>query len=98
MPASENLGDRLPVIDETGIITTEFHEHRPGLADSQLDLERGVVISTTMAEHYAKPSVPGMRNIYGPPSLQISDYPAFWESIRQNVMERINAFFKQRDH
>ena len=95
-PASENLGDRLPTMPEVGTFTTEFHEHRPGLADAQLDLERGVVVSTTMAEHYVKPPVPGMRNIFGPASLHVSDYPAFWENIRQNVKDRINAFIKTR--
>jgi hypothetical protein len=95
-PASENLGDRLPVMPEVGVIATEFHEHHPGLADAQLDLERGVVISTTMAEHYVKPPVPGMRNIFGPASLHVSDYPAFWDNIRQNVKDRINAFLEKR--
>ena len=95
-PASENLGDRLPVMPEVGIIATEFHEHCPGLADAQLDLERGVVVSTTMAEYYVKPPVPGMRNIFGPASLHVMDYPAFWENIHQNVKDRISAYFKTR--
>ena len=92
-PASENLGDRLPIIGDIGITATEFHVHYPGLADARLDLERGVVVSTNMEEHYVKPPVPGMRNIFGPASLHMSDYPAFWENIRRNVKDRTRAYF-----
>ena len=42
-PASENLGDRTQVIDSEG--NEGFIVNKPGLADAQIDLERGVVVS-----------------------------------------------------
>ena len=70
--------------------------NRPGLADAQLDLERGTVICTTLADHYVKPLTPGAKNIFGPASLHLSDYPAYWENIRENVKTRIRAYFDGR--
>ena len=40
-PASENLGDRIPVLKPGGLEALEFKVHKPGLADAQVDLERG---------------------------------------------------------
>lgn len=91
--ASENLGDRMPVFDETGFRVTGFDVHRPGLADAQLDVERGVVICTTLADHYVKSLVPGRTSMFGPASLHVSDYPGYWENIRENVQTRIKAYF-----
>ena len=94
-PASENLGDRLPTYDETGFIATDYNEHTPGLADAKLDLEKGVVVCTTLPERYIKPMAPGRKNIFGPASLHTSDYPAFWGNIRENVQTRIKAYLSQ---
>ena len=91
--ASENLGDRIPVFDETGLRVTGFEVHRPGLADAQLDVDRGVVVCTTMADHYVKPLVPGRASMFGPASLHVSDYPGYWDNIRENVQARIKAYF-----
>lgn len=43
--------------------------HCPGLADAQVDIERGVVVCTTLADHYVQ-SMAGMPNIFGPASLR----------------------------
>ena len=49
-PASENLGDRIPVMDTGTLKALDFEEHKPGLADAQIDLERGVVVCTALEE------------------------------------------------
>lgn len=82
--ASENLGDRLPINDGTEMIPTKFKESHPGHADAQVDVERGVVVVTTMDGVNASLSVPGMENPFGAGSLHILDYPAFWENIRDS--------------
>ncbi|MCR5403945.1 MAG: DUF3089 domain-containing protein [Butyrivibrio sp.] len=43
-PATENKGDRLPVPKEGEFIASEYEPHRPGIADAQLDVERGLTI------------------------------------------------------
>ena len=91
-PASENLGDRTQVIDSEG--NEGFIVNKPGLADAQIDLERGVVVCTTLEEHYVK-SEPGADNVFGPASLHECDYSAYWENIRENVYTRIDAFLNK---
>ena len=91
-PASENLGDRTQVIDSEG--HEGFIVNKPGLADAQIDLERGVVVCTTLEEHYVK-SEPGVDNVFGPASLHECDYSAYWENIRENVYKRIDAFLNK---
>ena len=93
-PASENLGDKLPVLGDKGIIPVGFEIHHPGLADAQVDVERGVVVCTTLSKCYVPPVVPGRPNRFGPASLHSSDYPAYWDNIRENVQVRIQAFNK----
>ena len=73
----------------------EFKFHKPSLADAQLDLERGVVVCTTLADQYVKPEEHGAENIFGPASLHESDYAAYWDNIRENVMTRIDAFLNR---
>ena len=92
VPASENLGDRTQVIDSEG--NEGFIVNKPGLADAQIDLERGVVVCTTLEEHYVK-SEPGADNVFGPASLHECDYSAYWENIRENVYKRIDAFLNK---
>lgn len=95
-PASENLGDRLPDYDETGINATDYQVHTPGLADAQLDVERGVVGCTTMPDRYVKALAPGVPNVFGPASLHTGDYPNYWENIRENVRTRTKAYYSRK--
>ena len=77
-----------------------FNVHKPGLADAQIDLERGVVVCTTLADYYVTAHALGADNVFGPASLHEVDYVAYWENIRENVNSRIDAFFnklKNRD-
>lgn len=76
-------------------IATDYQIHRPGLADAKLNVERGVVVCTTMPDYYVKPLVPGTPPPFGPASLHNVDYPAFWENIRENVRTRISAYLKK---
>ena len=94
-PASENLGDRLPINDGTELIPTRFEESHPGHGDAQLDLERGVVVCTTMTGVKASLDVPGLENPFGPGSLHCLDYPLYWENIRENIRTRIKAYFNR---
>lgn len=87
--AAENLGDHLPVYNER-MAVTGIKVNRPGLADAQLDLERGTVVCTTLPDRYIV--IPGMKNIFGPASLHLLDYCAYWENIRENVQTRIRAY------
>ena len=92
-PASENLGDKLPIYDGGGMFASEFLCNRPGLADARVDVEKGVVVCTTLAKWYVPQLVPGAPGPFGPASLHLSDYPAYWENIKDNVRTRIQAYF-----
>ena len=94
-PASENLGDRLSVLGDQSIFPVDFDVHHPGLADAQVDVDRGVVVCTTLSEHYVPPMVPGKKSTFGPASLHLSDYPAYWDNIRENVQTRIKAYINR---
>lgn len=69
--------------------------HKPGLADAKVDIERGVVVCTTLADQYVKTDELGIATIFGPASLHESDYAAYWDNIRENVMTRIDAFLNK---
>ena len=95
-PASANLGDRCPVFGEGdgGMFSpVGFETHRPGLADAQLDLERGVVVCTTTPERYIHLPPEVSAGGFGPASLHIADYTGYWDNIRENVRTRIESYF-----
>jgi hypothetical protein len=71
------------MLGDNGIFPIGFDVHRPGLADAQVDIERGVVVCTTLADHYVQ-SMAGLPNIFGPASLHLSDYPVYWDNIRES--------------
>ena len=89
---SENLGSRIPIKDEKGVVL-DFNIDRPGLLDARLDTERGVVVCTTKSDEYLKMAKPELRNPFGPASLHLLDYPGYWDNIRENVITRIKAYF-----
>lgn len=94
-PASENIGDCIPVMEEGSLKALDFNIHKPGLADARIDLERGSVICTTLADEYVTPLGPGVPNIFGPASLHLADYSAYWDNIRENIKTRVNAFLNK---
>lgn len=80
-PVSENLGSYIN------------GETVKGIADAQLNLERGVVVVTTEeAKKYAM--APNFQSIFGPESYHGQDYGFFQENLKHNVSVRINAFKK----
>ena len=91
-PASENKGDRLPVVKENEFLPSEFVAHSPGHADAKLDVERGVVVCTKLPDRYAKPVIARDDNLFGPASLHLVDYTAYWDNLRENVQTRIKAY------
>ena len=85
VPASENLGSLTSI--EEGIV-------EPGIADAQLDLERGVVVvSTEAAKPFAIPAA--MQDLFGPESYHGQDYGFFYGDIRRNAEQRIAGFYSQ---
>ena len=91
-PVSKNKGDRLPVVKENEFLPSEFEPQRPGHADAKLDVERGVVVCTTLPERYVTPIEPGPGNLFGPASLHLIDYTAYWDNLRENVQTRTKAY------
>lgn len=80
----ENLGSRI-MNKETGA-----YEIVKGVADAQVDPERGVVICTTEDVEYAP------AYLFGPESLHSHDYDFYYENLRENVKTRVEAFLKTR--
>lgn len=83
-PASENLGS---LSNETGEITV------PGVADAQVNLERGVVIVTSVKP--ADYAITNAQELFGPECYHGQDYAFFYNNIRKNVADRINAWFNK---
>lgn len=79
----ENLGSRI-LNEETG-----EYEIVKGLADAQVDTERGVVICTAENVEYAP------ANLFGPESLHSHDYDFYYENLRENVKTRVKAYMKE---
>lgn len=79
----ENLGSRI-LNEETG-----EYEIIQGIADAQLDTERGVVICTAKDADYAP------AELFGPESLHGHDYDFYYENLRENVRTRVETYLKQ---
>lgn len=45
-----------------------------------------------MPEQYVQLGDPGMPSPFGPASLHLVDYAAFWDNITENVKTRIKAY------
>lgn len=80
----ENLGSRI-LNEETG-----EYEVIKGIADAQVDTERGVVICTAKDVEYAP------AELFGPESLHSHDYDFYYENLRENVKTRVEAYLKQK--
>lgn len=87
----ENLGSRTLNI-ETG----EYTITKPGIADAQLDVERGSVICTTLPNGYVTTELlSGVENPFGPASLHGMDYDAYYYNIQENVKVRVEKFLEK---
>ncbi|MBQ9042679.1 MAG: hypothetical protein IJ111_07675 [Eggerthellaceae bacterium] len=79
-PASENLGSRM-FNEETG----EYEIVDIG-ADAQVNLNRGVVVTSADAEPIS------MAEAFGPQCFHNGDYTFFFENIKDNVAKRVAAY------
>ena len=79
----ENLGSR--IWNEE----TSEYEVLKGIADAQVDTERGVVICTAEDPEYAP------AELFGPESLHGHDYDFYYENLKENVKTRVEAYLKQ---
>lgn len=91
-PAADNLGSRIQ-----GSTDGVVRDIVPGIADAQIDPERGVIVCTTMPDSYVKVDAlgEGVENPFGPASLHGVDYDAFYYSIQANVATRVKAFLNR---
>ena len=101
--ASENLGSRsidlsaayagvadgsLKSIEDMEAL---WETTKPGVADAQVDLERGTVICTTSDDFNDNVE------LFGPESFHSHDYDFYYYNIQENARERIDAYFKAHD-
>ena len=82
-PASENKGSL--------VLNTETNEYeiQDIGVDAQINLERGVIVTTTTAP------VTNMPEFFGPASFHEDDYPFFYNNIKENVAKRIAAYLEK---
>ncbi|MBQ9191727.1 MAG: DUF3089 domain-containing protein [Bacteroidaceae bacterium] len=78
-----------PVTANLGSLPMATGELTEGLADAQLNVERGVVV-TTADKRYAVPE--RMSAMFGPRSFHGNDIGFYYMNIRQNVEQRISAY------
>ena len=71
------------------VINKSFHEIHPGIADAEVDQERGVVVCTTEPVSFMKITNPDMPEVFGPESYHSADYSLYYYSIVDNVRDRI---------
>ena len=88
--AEENLGDRF-LNAETG----EYVARKPGVADAQINPERGTLICTTLPDWYIATDGLGTANPFGPASLHGVDYDAYYFNIQENVKVRLEKFLSK---
>lgn len=87
--AVENLGSRI-VNQSTG----EVDESVPGLADAQLDPERGVVLCYNTNLPFISVDNLGISNPFGDRSYHNGDYTFYYYNIKENVQVRTDAWFQ----
>ena len=88
--ASENLGSRI-LNNNTG----KYDINVPGIADAQLDTERGVVLCTNTDYPYTNLGNLNIPSIFGPESLHAYDYSFYYYNIQENVASRVKAYFNK---
>ena len=81
--AEENLGS-LRLNEETN----EYEIQNLDI-DAQVNLARGVVVTTTTIKPSADP------RFFGPASYHEDDYPFFYNNIKDNVAKRIAAYLEK---
>ena len=64
----------------------------PGVADAQVDVERGVVVCTNTDYPYIDTSAIASTQIFGTKSFHGNDYTFYYANIQKNVADRIAAY------
>ncbi|MBR0365419.1 MAG: DUF3089 domain-containing protein, partial [Clostridia bacterium] len=83
-PARENLGSLVLYKDASGYEIADIG------ADAQVNLARGVIVTNAKADPV------DMVDYFGPASFHDSDYPCYYNNIKDNVAKRIAAFKASR--
>ncbi len=86
--ASENKGSRVIV----NSATNDVDDLLPGIADAQVDVERGVVICTNVNLPYVKVDSLGIPAVFGPKSYHNGDYLFYYHNLKENVQVRTTAY------
>ncbi|MCH5264661.1 MAG: DUF3089 domain-containing protein [Lachnospiraceae bacterium] len=69
---------------------TKKYEIKDGMADAQIDTERGVVICTTDKVFVTN------SEIFGKESLHNGDYALYYANLQKNVADRIDSYLKNK--
>ncbi len=86
--AAENKGSRILV----NSATNDVDDLLPGIADAQVDVERGVVICTNVNLPYVKVDNLGIPAVFGPKSYHNGDYLFYYYNLKENVQVRTQAW------
>jgi LysM repeat protein len=86
--AIENKGSRI-----VNSVSGKVDESKPGLADAQVDLTRGVVICYNVNLPYMKAEGLSGANPFGEKSYHNGDYLYYFRNIEENVQVRTEAWF-----
>lgn len=65
----------------------------PGIADAQIDLEKGVVICSTLDEQKYQIPIP---SVFGTGSYHGQSFQLYYINLRENAKERIDNFIKNK--
>ena len=85
VPASENSGSAFPVKASEGA-TSAVRLVTPGVADAQIDPQRGVLICTTLDDQILPLEKFGDKSLHG------MDWGAYYVNIRENAIKRAEKF------
>lgn len=98
--AGDNLGSRDMDLEAAAVryfsgsiatiddINSLWVTSKPGIADAQIDLERGTVICTTSDDFNSE------TDVFGPESFHSHDYDFYYYNIMENAKTRIDAYLK----
>lgn len=98
-PLNWKTDDTYAGIEENkGSYDINTHEIIEGVADAQINLDRMVVVSTTLEEHGYQP-VPCLPqlDLFGEASFHFDDWNLFHQNIKENAEKRIQSYFNNNN-
>ncbi|MBQ9606707.1 MAG: hypothetical protein IJV16_05970 [Lachnospiraceae bacterium] len=94
--ADENLGSRFQYDEDDG--SQLYKVTTPGVADAQVDTERGVVICTNKDLPFMKDvGNEQFATLFGPESYHNGDYLFYYVNIQENVANRIHNYLLRQE-